>query len=358
MRRDHHAKIGALDRPRLVLGHDSFPEVKSSHIVPRMYQRPWAIDDRVAVHVDGANACVLVSTRKSGTRSRYYQRTRPSGEKIDDIEASLAYVEDKATEPLTDLIAGKPITAEHKGGVAQLLGLQMLRGPAFFEQREELLAPILEDLRPADFKHRALAAAGGDVANVRRELMNAYLDPTQRFLTMLTTAVKMATVLSHMRWQILRFAAPVLAYSDHPVVLWPLDVRRTAPFSRQGLGPLSTLEIRVPIAPDAAILMTWVDRSDEANVPLGPLAAGELNAFTVGQADRQWMHRPGADPPLSSGILAPVSRLAEPSYDRGVALRSARRATAARFLERVKDRRHVRDVEVLVDLPALRAPAA
>lgn len=264
----------------------------------------------------------------------------------------------KPTEPLSDLIAGKPIRVEHKGGVAQLLGLQMLRGPAFFEQREELLAPILDELRPTDFKPRAVAAAGGDVAKVRRELMSAYLDPTQRFLTMLTTGVKMATVLSHMRWQILRFDAPVLAYSDHPVVLWPMDVQRAAPFSRQGLGPLGALEIRVPIAPDAAILMTWVDRSDEVDVPLGPLAALELNAFTVGQADRQWMHRPGAEPPVSGGVFAPLSRLVEPSYDRRIALRSARRATAARFLERVKDRRHVHDVEVIVDLPALLAPAA
>lgn len=357
-RRAHHAKTGALDRPRLILERDSFPEVKSSHIVPRMYQRTWAIGHQVAVHVDGAGACVPMSTRNAGTRSRYYQRTRPSGEKIHDIEASLAYVEDKATEPLSGLITAKRITAEGKGGVAQLLALQMLRGPAFFEQRKELLAPILEELRPTDFQPRAVAAAGGDVAKVRRQLMSAYLDPTQRFMTMLTTGAKMATVLSHMRWQILRFDGPVLAYSDHPVVLWPMDVQRTAPFSRQGLGPLGALEIRVPIAPDAAILMTWVDQSDEADVPLGPLAAGELNAFTVGQAQRQWMHRLGSEPPVPGGPFPPVSRLVERSYDRRIALRSARRATAARFLDRVKDRQHVHDVEVIVDGPALRTPAA
>ena len=356
--RAHHAKVGAIDRPRLILERDSFPEVKSAHIMPRMYQRAWAAGGQVAVHVDLAAACIPMSTRKAGTRSRYYQRTRPSGEKINDIEASLAYVEDKATAPLSDLIGGKPITVERKGGVAQLLGLQMLRGPAFFEQREELLAPMLEELRPTDFKPRAVAAAGGDVAAVRRQLTRAYLDPTQRFMTMLTTGVKMATVLSHMRWQILRFDEPLLAYSDHPMVLWPMDVERTAPFARQGLAPLGALEIRVPIAPDAAILMTWVDRSDETHAPLGPLAAGELNAFTVGQADRQWMHTLGSEPPVPTGVFAPASRLVEASYDRNAALRSARRATAARFIDRVKDRRHVDDVEVIVDLPALLTPAA
>jgi Protein of unknown function (DUF4238) len=357
-RRAHHAKTGTLDRPRLILKRASFPDVKSSHIVPRMYQRPWAIGDQVAVHVDGAGACVQMSTRNAGARSRYYQRTRPSGEKIHDVEASLAHVEDKATEPLSELIAGKRITVERKGGVAQLLALQMLRGPAFFEQREELLAPILDELRPTDFNPQAVAAAGGDVAKVRRKVMSAYLGSTQRFMTMLTASVKMATALSHMRWQVLRFDAPVLAYSDHPVVLWPMDLQRTAPFSRQGLGPLGALEIRVPIAPDAAILMTWVDRSDEANVRLGPLAAGELNAFTIGQADRQWMHRPGLEPAVPGGIFDPLSRLVEHSYDRRIALRSARRATATQFVERVKDRQHVHDVEVIIKLPALLTSAA
>jgi Protein of unknown function (DUF4238) len=195
-RRAHHASSGARDRPRLILARDSYPKVKSAHIVPRMYQRRWAIDDQVSVHVDGSTSCLDMSTRKARTRSRYYQRTRPNGEKIDDVEACLAYVEDKAGEPLGDLIDGQPITAERKGGVAQLLGLQMLRGPAFFEQREELLVPLLEQLRPADFKPRAVAAASGDVAEVRRKVMSAYLDPTQRFMTMLTSSVKLATVLS------------------------------------------------------------------------------------------------------------------------------------------------------------------
>jgi Protein of unknown function (DUF4238) len=357
-RRRVHARTGALDRPRLVLERDSYSEVKSSHIVPRMYQRAWAVDDQVSVHVDGAESCVQMPTRKAGTRSRYYQRSRPGGETIHDIEASLAYVEDKATLPLNELIAGEPLTVESKGGVAQLLALQMLRGPAFFEQREEILTPMLKELQAGDFKPAAVAAAGGDVAEVRRRLLKAYLDPTQRFMTMLTTAVKMASLLSLMRWQILRFDDPVVAYSDHPVVLWPMDLDRSAPFARQGLGPLSALEIRAPISPQAAILMTWVDRSDEAAVRLGALAAGELNAFTVGQADRQWMHQPGTEPPVPSEIFAPLSRLAVPSYDRRAALGSSRRAAATRFVERVTKRRHVNDVEVIVDLPALLVPAA
>jgi hypothetical protein len=113
----------------------------------------------------------------------------------------------------------------------------------------------------------------------------------------------------------------------------------------------------VPIAPDSAILMTWIDLSDEAAVPLGPLAAAELNALTIAQAERQWMHQLGSEPPVHEGELAPLSRLVEPSYDRAVALRSARRARAGQFVERVEHRQFVHEVEVLRDVPAPAAPA-
>lgn len=125
-RRAHHAASREPDRPPLILERDSFPPVKSAHIVPRMYQRAWAVDGQVAVHVGGKDACIKMSTRKAGTRPWYYRRTRPNGEEVDDIEASLAYVEDKATQPLRELIAGEPITYERKGGVAQLLRRQRI----------------------------------------------------------------------------------------------------------------------------------------------------------------------------------------------------------------------------------------
>jgi hypothetical protein len=58
---------------------------------------------------------------------------------------------------------------------------------------------------------------GGDPELARSKVLDLYLDPTQRFMTMLTTSAKLATVLAYMRWQILRSEGSVLAYSDHPV---------------------------------------------------------------------------------------------------------------------------------------------
>lgn len=333
-----------------MLDRESFPDVKSAHIVPRVYQRAWAVDDQVAVHVDAKADCVLMPTRRAGTRSRYYRRTRPDGESIDDIEASLSYVEDKVTEPLADLVAAEPITVERKGAVAQLLGLQMLRGPAFFEQREEMLRPLIQSLEPGQFKPAALAAAGGDIVAARQRLVGTYLSSTWSLMTMLQRSMKMATLLGHMRWQILRLDRPEFAYSDHPVVIWPLGIDRSAPFGRQGLAPINALEIRAPISPTAAILMTWVDSSDDGNVRAPARIAAELNAFTVSQADRQWMHRPGREPEIATGRFGPIAPSLVPSYDQASAMRSRRRATAIRFLERTKNRQYVPEVELIVEI--------
>ena len=66
-----------------------------------------------------------------------------------------------------------------------------------------------------------------------------------------------------MRWQILRFSDPVLAYSDQPVVVWPtgvelIDKRPTGP----ALGPLGALEIKFPLNAHMLLLMTWEDLDD------------------------------------------------------------------------------------------------
>lgn len=165
------------------------------------------------------------------------------------MEASLAHVENKATPALRQIIAGEPLTIERNGALAQLFGAQMMRGSAFFEQHEELHRSALEGLKASDLKATHLAAVGADLDLARRQVMEVHLDSTYRFVTTLTYAIKVAGILSLMRWHVLRFDDPLLAYSDHLIVLWPMNVERTRPFPRQRLGQLTMLEVRVPIVP-------------------------------------------------------------------------------------------------------------
>jgi uncharacterized protein DUF4238 len=360
-RLQHQRATHTPDLPGTLLSSSACQRVNNGHIVPRTFQKAWEVEGRqVAVHRVGSQACRLTSTKVAGARGPYYRRTRPQDTEIDDIEASLAYVENKATPALRQIVAGEPITVERKGALAQLFGLQMMRGPAFFAKHEEVHRSVLEGAKASDLKPRHLAAVGGDIELARRQVIDALIGPTNRFVAMLSYGAKVAGILSLMRWHVLRFDEPLLAYSDHPVVLWPMNVERTRPFRRQGLGPLTMLEIRVPIGPDVAILMNWIDRSDEVGIPMKRRAAGEINAFTVGQADKEWMHKPGCEPEIPDDVFLPLSRLVDFSYDRAVAERSVRRAYASDSQQRASKRQWVNELDVVVEigsLPGLRAAA-
>ena len=347
-----HAKATRTpDRPAIVIPGAKLPRVDNGHIVPRMYQRAWEGEERqVAVHRAGSPECEECSTKRAGTRGPYYRRTRPQGTETDDFEASLAGIEGRAARLLRELIVGEPITVARKGAVAQLLAAQMMRGPAFFKAHGELMEQTLEGMGPNNFRRRYLASVDGDLERARDRVRLAYGNQTNRLTTMLSYSMKVASALAQMRWHVLCFDRPLLAYSDQPVVLWPMNVEMTKPFPSPHLGPLTMLEIRAPIAPDVAVLMNWIDLSDVVGVEMGPQAATELNAFTIGQADQEWMHRPGAEPEVPDGIFSPLSRLIDPTYDRAVAERSVRRAHAKETLGRVQGRTWVHDVNVIVDV--------
>jgi hypothetical protein len=346
-RKQHQDATRTRDLPALIMDREHYTPVENAHIVPRMYQKAFAIQGKVAVHRVGESRCSLLSTKRAGTRDAYYRRTRPDGEQIDDVEASLAEVENKSAPILAATIKGAPIDLEAKGGLAQFFAIQLMRGPAFFEFREELLLPMLQELGADDLQPAALADAGGDVEVVRRKVIAAYLDPTTRFMTMLQKSMKIAGVIGNMRWHVLRFKDPVLAYSDHPVVLWPAGMVPATPFDRQHLGPLSAVEVRVPIAPDRAILMNWLDLPDAEETLLDQNAAAELNAFTISQADVEWMHTPGHEPPVAEGTFTPLSRVFAPAYGEDTIARSVRRAHAADWLKNNEHRNWVNDLKLL-----------
>jgi hypothetical protein len=351
--RDREVERG--ERPAATIDGSISPTVKDGHIVPRMYQAAWEGEGRrVAVHKVEGGGCRTRSTKSVTTRGTYYRRVRPEGESSDDVEDSLRRIEDKASEPLRRLIAGGPLEAEQKGILAQFFSVQIFRSPAFFAQREAIIRPFFESAGPEGFTPHGLRAAGGDLNVVRQKAIEAYLDPTKRFVTMIAYAVKVASILGLMRWQVLRCEEPVLAYSDHPVVLWPLDSPTARPFRRQGLGPLQTLETAVPISPTAAILMNWVDRDDEASVPMPEGAAAQLNAFEISQAEEEWMHTPGSEPVVGVGTFRPLSRMIDPSYDAQVARSSQRHRLASEAVERAMKVDFVNDVDVLIEIPPTR----
>ena len=104
----------------------------------------------------------------------------------------------------------------------------------------------------------------------------------------------------------------------------------TEAFSVPRLGPLGAVEVRVPLSDRMAILMTWQDVPDTGtHLAADRRLAGELNAFIVAQADRHWMHRPGAEPVVSPGQFGPLYRSFELGYSALSLPSSQRRAHVA-----------------------------
>jgi hypothetical protein len=67
------------------------------------------------------------------------------------------------------------------------------------------------------------------------------------------------------------------------------------------------LEVRVPVSPRLAVLMTWGNRPDDPEpVEISEQQAVNLNAFTVAGTDEEWFHLPGPAPrcPQVTGQLA------------------------------------------------------
>jgi hypothetical protein len=314
-----------------------------------MYQRNFAIEDQVLVHFVSDGHTELRHVRSVGWRRAFYRRITPNdGSEIDDIEASLSELERDIKGVFDEILAGAELTLERKGALSQFFGIQTVRGPAFFSQRSDVIDEVVASLDESALMPGALEAAGGNLEIVQQRVRDVYTSTTAQFVTMLGTGLKTAMLLGSMRWHILDFGAPLLAYSDHPVVLWPAVVHQTQPFTRPNFGPLDAIEVRVPLSPELAILMNWADVADEGRrVSAPPGFADELNAFVVSQADEQWMHRPGRIPPVGVGSFTPLSRAFEDgSYSPAYLGQSRRRATAARLLAGVAKKKLLGDIKI------------
>lgn len=300
-----------------------FPIVKSSHVVPRTYLRGFADDDdRIAVRIPGDAKAHLMNVKNAGTRSRFYVRERPDGTEIHDIEWSLSHIEDAAGPVLRRLRDDWPLGLRDKTTLAELLAIQLLRGPRWIAWHEEFTRAFIEE-------QRAKGRSESELVGLEKHL----LSKTATFVRMIDLSRKVLTVIASLKWTLLEFAGPWLATSDHPVVLWPLGAASRKPQSTpHGGGLFETLEYRVPVSPRNAILMTWANGPD-TRAAAYKHDAGSLNAFTVAEASPQWFHLPGVSPPVTSGSLTPLSPRVVQGYTDQAARNAGRRARAQQIVQ-------------------------
>lgn len=297
-----------------------YTEVKRAHIVPRFYLGNFAVDGQLTLHVDGGEH--RVSIDDAAVRKTFYRRHRPDGTAIDDIEWSLSELESAIAPILGGIRENWPLPLEGgKGPLAEFFGFQLLRGPSWKRWREERTRQLIDELRR---KPEPLLYHGLWIAITQKQINeqeDKLLSDTEWLTRMMVIANRFITILGTMRWHLVEFAEPFLAISDEPVVTWAMDreYSRAEP-NLAGVGALNFLEVRAPISPTLALLMTWQDRPDCGELQEGTEEmAANLNAFTIANADRQWMSLPGAEVPVAEGYLDPISPQIVPGYRRAEA---------------------------------------
>src|SRR4051812_39311344 len=117
-RAQHQQATRDPDRPALILTQDEFSAVERAHIVPKLFQRAWAFEGKVAVHSESRAGCSLLTIKKAGTRPAYYRRHRRDGVFIDDVEASLGSIETRSAPFVRAVAGGASLDLESKGALA------------------------------------------------------------------------------------------------------------------------------------------------------------------------------------------------------------------------------------------------
>ena len=319
-----------------------YPNVKNAHIVPRAYLERWAVDGRIGVVQVRENKCLEMAVENVGTRRHFYRRQRPDGSDIDDIEWTLAEVESNAAPLLESFEEAWPFPSDDKLKLSTLFIFQLLRTPRWMKDYTERMRGYVDQY-----------GRENPSALTDEELEEQYaflVSDTRRLGQMLSHAVTGTAVFASMHWTLIEFARPLVATSDHPLVLWPGAASRSAEATNiPQIGILDCVEARLPLSPNHAALMTWSDAPDDENVRVRGTRdhAASLNAFTVASAERQWFHLPGPSPPIASGNLRPLSLELVPGYSAHAAAASQRRARASEMAKK-RVGRDFRDQEIEV----------
>lgn len=246
----------------------TYPKVDRSHIVPQTYLRNFAINDQLAMRLVGESGSKTVNVRDAAVRRAFYRRQRPDGTDIDDIEWSLSHIESAVTTLLRGLHPAWPLDLEKKASLAEFVAVQILRGPRWQEWHSEFVPSAIAEQRADGLPglDGVAEVVAGD--NILSKFEKKIREPTYRYTRMLSLVPKVASILASMGWTLLTFRRPQLVTSDHPVVVWPLRCSAAKPRHLGfAAGILETLEIRIPISPTLALLMTW--REEDASDPVG-----------------------------------------------------------------------------------------
>lgn len=305
--------------------------VDHSHIVPAGYLRQFALDDeqiRIVLTKTGEEIPASTTVKNAGVRGDgQYKRERPDGSRSDDFETvTLQSIESDAVPILRELRERWPLSGDDKLILAQFIGIQLVRGPRWFAWHDEFTVKNISEYRAGGAFEPKPHQEGVTEEEIFQANLDFFLNTTQTLMKMAQLGAKIGCAVGSMCWTLVEFAHPVFATSDHPVVVWPMtDAGRPVQSAVPGeVGVRNFLEVRLPISPRQALLMTWRDLPDDPKPVSGKAHhADNLNAFTVAEAEEQWFFLPGSQRPrIRGGTWLPLSAELVHGYSTSAAVSS------------------------------------
>jgi hypothetical protein len=300
------------------------------HIASRTYQRNWAVAEKVFCTRVGEAGGELRPIEQVGYRARWWGQ---DPELAAAMEAQLGFVEDGATAFLRDPAGQWPTAGSLRGSVATFIAVHVVRSPGFRAwYRGQTLERVATAIDAAPSTERLQMRVAQEMDTDR-----------ERAITVLQHVTYLASLLASMHWSLVKFDGRVLALSDQPVCVVPAKINTgSAPLQVvPDTGFVDILEVRVPVAPERALIMTWRDTPEASTECTGTFEqACNLNASTVAQADRHWFRHPdGIAPrlraPTLEAISEPISPQILPGYNVAAARRSRRRLEAMQLVYRI-----------------------
>jgi hypothetical protein len=252
---------------------------KHSHIAARGYVKAWAEDVLVGVGWVNYHGPDRLPPAEIAVRSGFYLDQDADGSANDWFEQQMGKVEGAALRVIREIEDRWPIEGEARAKLAEFLGLQYLRTPAYRDWYAGASVNVRE-LRP-DRNDEVIQMAEDHLATAR-----------QRHLLMARQLPCVGTVFANMHWALLRCGSPRLATGDQPLVPQVRGHRQpVAAISSSGV--MGIAEVRFALSPTLLLLMTWADDySPEPVLKLPHHLVRNHNALVMTIAEEQWFHVP------------------------------------------------------------------
>jgi hypothetical protein len=324
--------------PTRDIGLRAVSKYRHNHIVTRGYLNLFARHGQIVAYLTATGQRKVIGTNHAAVRTAFYVEERDDGTRSAWLEQQIGQLEAPAVALMRDIEARWPLNDDDRGVLCAYLGLQAVRGPAWRKRYERLVTKNLPE-----YGSGAKRISKQAYAEFERRVQT----DNHRHSILVSQVAKLGTVFGSMHLTLLRFGSPRLVTSDHPLVAVPVTpdgVCRPEPVPSQGY--MNMLEFRFPVTARHALILSWVDGPDHERIRAGGRAqAANLNYSVRSQADKQWFHTPGHNPPHRAADYGLLSAELYPGYSAHVATGSERRQLALAAIDDMienDDNTHVR----------------